>query len=211
MGNPLKYVDPTGLDPCLTDECITVTDLGGFFDFLSASAFFLNGAVNSLSSNFLLGRGRYEYDNAAYKNGQRFGDAASIPIGAAATMQGGEGFLFGTALDLTGEGMILGVPIQIVSGVVAVDGGLAAAFGTAHLMAANGESGGSGGQPLLRGKNAVKEAVKRLGLDPVKASEALHAAKRSVGRGGADNVLIDPRNGNIISPQTGEIIGNLGN
>jgi hypothetical protein len=52
-----------------------------------------------------------------------------------------------------------------------------------------------------------KYAVKKLGLNPKKASEALHAAKAAEGR--RADVLFDTRTGDIIAPETGEVIGNL--
>jgi RHS repeat-associated protein len=66
------------------------------------------------------------------------------------------------------------------------------------------------GKGLLKGENAVRLAAKKLGLDPKKASDVLHKIKKSLERGGADNVWIDPKNGDLVSPETGEILGNLG-
>lgn len=54
-----------------------------------------------------------------------------------------------------------------------------------------------------------KYAVKALGVDPKKAKAAIHAAKEAARRGPAANVLFDTKNGNIILPETGEIIGTL--
>jgi hypothetical protein len=55
----------------------------------------------------------------------------------------------------------------------------------------------------------VAGASGRIKLNPATARAAIHAAKPKVGRGPADNVLFDARNGDIISPETGEVIGNL--
>jgi hypothetical protein len=59
------------------------------------------------------------------------------------------------------------------------------------------------------GASALKYAVKELGLDPKLAKLAVEEAKQLTGRGGADNVLFDTVTGDIIAPETGEIIGNL--
>ncbi|MBI5624072.1 MAG: hypothetical protein HY924_09855 [Elusimicrobia bacterium] len=54
-----------------------------------------------------------------------------------------------------------------------------------------------------------KNAVRRLKIDEHRASNALHKAKRSAGRKGGANVEFDTKSGDIISPETGEVIGNL--
>lgn len=53
-----------------------------------------------------------------------------------------------------------------------------------------------------------KHACKALGIDPIDASEALHAAKSAAGLGGADNCTFDLTTGDIF--HNGEHIGNLG-
>lgn len=63
-----------------------------------------------------------------------------------------------------------------------------------------------GGGQLVK---SFKYACQKLGLNPSKASRVLHAIKSATGRGGADNVLFDTRTGDIVSPETGEILGNL--
>lgn len=66
--------------------------------------------------------------------------------------------------------------------------------------------------PLRIGKGVTKSfkhAVRQLNLNPRNATKALHDAKRHAGRGGSDDVLFDTRNGDIIEPETGEVIGNL--
>jgi hypothetical protein len=56
---------------------------------------------------------------------------------------------------------------------------------------------------------SFKYACKKLGVNKELASKALHAVKEAAGRGGADNVLFDKVTGDIVSPQTMEILGNL--
>jgi RHS repeat-associated protein len=78
--NPLKYVDPTGLDPCLTDDCITViaqapTDTA---DILAAASAQLSALLSNLANGFgyldvSTARSYYlsRFDQAA-ANGQNF-------------------------------------------------------------------------------------------------------------------------------------------
>ncbi|QQR75597.1 MAG: RHS repeat-associated core domain-containing protein [Holophagales bacterium] len=80
----------------------------------------------------------------------------------------------------------------------------------------NGDLGFDLGATLLPfgrvGKGLTKSfayAVKKLGLDAKKASAVLHAVKRAAGRGGNADVVFDTVTGDIISPQTGEVLGNL--
>lgn len=42
-----------------------------------------------------------------------------------------------------------------------------------------------------------------------KASDTLHDIKKRNGRGGSNNVGIDPNTGDVFSPETGEHLGNL--
>ncbi len=63
---------------------------------------------------------------------------------------------------------------------------------------------------IATGKGAFGQAVKELGLDENKASEALHKIKKTAGRGGGgDDVAFDLETGDVIAPETGEVIGNL--
>ncbi|MGD9126842.1 MAG: RHS repeat-associated core domain-containing protein [Planctomycetia bacterium] len=62
---------------------------------------------------------------------------------------------------------------------------------------------------LARGKKGFRRAVDELGLDKNKASNNLHKIKKQAGRGGADNVDFNLDNGDVIAPETGEVIGNL--
>jgi hypothetical protein len=63
---------------------------------------------------------------------------------------------------------------------------------------------------ILRGKGAVLEAAKRLGISPKKAKLAVERAKKAMGRRGDENVWIDAKSGDIVSPETGEVVGNIG-
>jgi hypothetical protein len=80
-------------------------------------------------------------------------------------------------------------------------------------MADAGGGGGGGDAPRPRRgadeTSSLGHAVDQLGLDPHKASDALHQAKRAAGLRGDDNVWINFRNGDIRDPRSGEIIGSL--
>ncbi len=65
-----------------------------------------------------------------------------------------------------------------------------------------------GGRAARGLTKSFKHIIKTLGIDPIVAGKAIHAAKEAIGRGPADNLLFDA-SGNIISPETGEIIGHL--
>lgn len=57
-------------------------------------------------------------------------------------------------------------------------------------------------------KHAIR-ALGKKGLDARKAKAAIHKLKRSEGRRGLDNVLFDTETGDVVSRETGDIIGNL--
>jgi hypothetical protein len=67
-------------------------------------------------------------------------------------------------------------------------------------------SGNSGIQLAATTKN-IRKACKLLGIDPIDAGEAIHAAKTNRRLSGADECTFDLENGNIIFQD--EIIGNL--
>jgi RHS repeat-associated protein len=56
---------------------------------------------------------------------------------------------------------------------------------------------------------SFKQACRALRVSEEAGSMAVHAAKESVGRGGADNVIFNKKTGEIIARETGEILGNL--
>lgn len=62
---------------------------------------------------------------------------------------------------------------------------------------------------LATGKNAVRRAIRELGVDEVIAGEAVHQAKETTGLGPADHIAIDLDTGEILEPQSGEVIGNI--
>lgn len=52
--------------------------------------------------------------------------------------------------------------------------------------------------------------AKKLGISKKGASQSIHDAKGRTGRGGADNIKVDPETGDIYAPESDEPIGNLG-
>jgi RHS repeat-associated protein len=115
--NPLRYVDPNGED---------AWDI-------------VNGLVNAVGSNGLLGAGRVESGNADFKTGQAIGDAISVVVGMAETNLGAGGNVVGFSLDATGAGAVVGVPINVVSSGAMLHGASMSATGMYHLSKSAGE------------------------------------------------------------------------
>jgi RHS repeat-associated protein len=199
LGNPLKLIDPTGMaavNRCSTGYCfgdITVTaedPLNGFYDFLWASYNFFGGAANAYSSNSLLGFGRYNSTEPGYQLGQAVGDLASIPAGLQEALVGGGLEGIGIGLDLTGAGAILGIPANIVGGVMIAHGGTTSALGAIHFM----EGMKKGGyREKTRGANKedgkrVDAVARKNGIgDRAAFGDYIEESKRLEGRGPSDN------------------------
>jgi RHS repeat-associated protein len=178
-GNPLKYIDPTGMaeiDACSGNSCSgsvdavlpnDSTDLSGFESFLLTSYNFAGGASNALASNFLFGAGRYDSTNSAYQWGQSVGDGASILIGLQEALAGGGGEVLGLGLDLTGVGVAIGVPVNVVSGAAIAHGSTASGLGFVHLM-----EGRKGGGRTGRKINQDRADVARGKIERLKAEKA---------------------------------------
>jgi RHS repeat-associated protein len=139
LDSPLEYSDPSGLDRRPYDSLPR-----GFAEFLWGSYDFLSGTFNALGSNLLFGAGRFEINRSPYRGGQFFGDVVSVPLGLELVVLGGSGEVAGLALDSTVAGAALGVPANVVSGVVMADGVVAAGLGFNHTMAAAKSSSGGG-------------------------------------------------------------------
>lgn len=191
INNPVKWVDTTGLreEPAegfIIGAGITVcTTVEGGPCIASQNDGLAPGSEASLASFWTFG---YWLQRARAVYQRRFEENAAIG-----------GFnLFGAAVDY---GALLWLPESTGE-----------AGGGVLLSLAFGPGGRFAGVGLLKGKNAVREAARRLGIDVKRASEALHKVKygpAGAGRHGADDVWIDPKNGNIISPENGEVIGSL--
>jgi len=172
LGNPLKYIDPTGLaavDSCSGTACfgyitsIAPSDsVDTFSDFASYSYFVASGFSNALASDFLGGQLRYDYKDPRYRLGQLFGDAAAIPAGLAETLLGAGGEAVGFSLDLTGAGAVIGIPVNIVSGAAAIQGGSASALGYVHFSKGTRKGGeGIRRKPGSLGKFKGRDALRR--------------------------------------------------
>jgi RHS repeat-associated protein len=134
LNNPHRYIDPDGRAIIIWAPRPQPGD--GVWQFMAGNTgWFISGAANAFGSNNLFGRGRVHLDgNNAYAWGQLFGDAASMLSGGAEMIGGVGGEIGGLALDLTGIGAAVGIPVQIVSGAVIAHGGVTTAIGTAQLM-----------------------------------------------------------------------------
>jgi RHS repeat-associated protein len=123
--NPLRYIDPDGHD---------------FWDYVK-------GAVNAFTSDNTAGVGRIDGGNGDFQRGQAIGDAVATLQGAVETLAGAGGEIGGTALDLTGVGVLIGVPTQVVSAGAIVHGSATATVGFVHLVkAANAPGTTASGQ-----------------------------------------------------------------
>jgi RHS repeat-associated protein len=176
MGNPLKYTDPTGMEAinsCGGGGCsgsINVTDsadFSGFYGFLNFSYNFFGGGANAYSSNFLLGAGRYNSNAPGYRWGQMFGDLASISAGLNEALSGGALEVLGLGLDATGEGAILGVPLNFVGAAMGVQGGVASGLGAVHFM-----EGVKGGGKTGKKINPDRAEVAKGKIEELKAAKA---------------------------------------
>jgi RHS repeat-associated protein len=145
--NPLRYTDPDGAD---------WQDI-------------LKGAINAFTSDNAVGAGRISNSNGDFRTGQAIGDAVAGITGTLETIVGSGGEVLGGALDLTGVGAVIGVPVNVVSAgviahgaVTAVEGGgnLASAALSSALGPKEGATGGPGAGRDFSGKTkgqAVQE------------------------------------------------------
>lgn len=193
LGNPLKYVDPDGQVEAGAfrlgfGETITVL---AFLDVdpLLRVYHFAAGAGNAFASDFLLGRGRYEQNNADYQSGQAFGDAAAVVAGVVEAFYGAGGEVLGFTLDATGIGALVGVPVNIVSAGVIAHG-----LTSSGIALSQGLRGGGGGyRDKTRGSNRadrkqVDAAAREAGIKDRRAfGDYVEELKGQEGRGPSDN------------------------
>jgi hypothetical protein len=97
--NPLRYTDPDGKD---------------WKDVVA-------GAFNAFGSDNTFGAGR-QTGNSDFRTGQAIGDGVAFVRGGVQMLAGAAGDVVGTLLDLTGVGAVVGVPAQIASTAVGLDG-----------------------------------------------------------------------------------------
>jgi hypothetical protein len=121
LNNPLSHADKDGhcCDP---------------WDVLNFAA----GAANAFGSDNLLGAGRVNQTTYAGQLGTAVGDLGAMVQGAAQVVLGTGGNIGGLALDATGVGAVVGVPVNVVSTAVTVEGAGAATMGAVNLMKAGG-------------------------------------------------------------------------
>ncbi len=150
LGNPLRYVDPNGQDA------------------MDA----INGFVNALGSNFLLGGGRIDSSNPDYVAGQKLGDFASLALSAQETLDGGTLAIAGglCTAGTSGGCTPAGAPAMAIGGALAIHGVLV--IGTAAKNIAEGislqlnDGPGSGGAGNI--KTVEDKQLKKLGIDAEK-------------------------------------------
>jgi RHS repeat-associated protein len=149
---------------------LSIGSLGGMsFSFSvrgSSSALDLNailtGAANSYATNFTLGIGRQSGD-ASFRLGQAIGDVASAVVGVVEVSGGVGGEVGGIALDSTGAGAVVGVPLNVVSAGLISHGTVMTSAALGHLISAPFERGSehtSGARPSTKQKHEDGQARK---------------------------------------------------
>ncbi len=101
---------------------------------------FLTGAVNAWASDNLAGGGRQEQTTESGKVGAAVGDFVATVQGAVEDVVGGGGEAAGFALDSTGAGAIVGVPVNVASAELLVHGTTTLGVAGGHLLAAAADS-----------------------------------------------------------------------
>jgi hypothetical protein len=180
-------------------------------EFFTQTSVFIAGFGNAVVSNNLLGAGRGnpedfgKYANTA-RAGQTAGDVLSIVQGGAEIFVGGSTELVAVALDATGVGAIVGVPLNVAGFAIASHGLTVFSVATANIiedrilktndsMHGNPSSGGSKGggnyKPLKSNEAANKYARS-------KGYKDAHDLKRShVGKGNESkfDIEVDSKTG----------------
>jgi RHS repeat-associated protein len=158
--NPLRAMDPDG----------------------ESAMDFVDGVVNAFSSDMLAGGGRVTLDNSDYASGQVLGDAAALAVGAVETVLGAGGEVGGLALDATGAGAALGVPVGAVSTGAVMQGVAAVGTATTNLVKASESPGQTyNGHPTdkygnkLGGSGEARAKVQGHGNSPKAAKDAARA------------------------------------
>jgi hypothetical protein len=123
----------------------------------------LKGAFNGYTSSNTLNAGRIESTNSDFRLGQAIGDAIATVQGAVEVLAGTGGEVGGTALDLTGVGAVVGVPVNVVSAGAIVHGGTVATTGLANLGITLYKNGTEGNYEFPDAKNPGKTYVGQSG------------------------------------------------
>ena len=142
-GNPISSIDPFGLCG-------------------ESSKDFIVGNVASIDDNmnFGIAQGLAGYrpniDSTAFKVGKVTGDVISIYAGFASAAAGTGGEVIGVGIDITGDGALVGAPINVAIASAITYGGDVIAKGTIGLVTNSlnlfSSSGSSGGNKGLKGE-----------------------------------------------------------
>jgi RHS repeat-associated protein len=126
----------------VADDPESFADLDGHDDCCSfwQVVNFLAGAANAYGSDNLAGAGRQQQTTTEGKIGAAAGDTVAAVQGVVEVVAGGGGEAGGVALDATGVGAVVGVPLNVASAVVIAHGATTATEGVAHLGAAAGDA-----------------------------------------------------------------------
>jgi RHS repeat-associated protein len=122
QNNPTTTGDPDGHE---CDACATAMN-------------FLSAAANAWTSDNALGAGRQTQTTETGRIGAAVGDFGATVTGGVETLVGGGGNVGGLALDLTGGGAVLGVPINVAATGLMLHGGGTTAAGFYNLFKQGG-------------------------------------------------------------------------
>ena len=127
LNNPLSKADPDGHAGCPPD-CSSGNNVVDF----------VLGAGNAFASDHLAGALRFNETSAGGQLGQRLGDSAALAAGVGEAVLGTVGNIGGLVLDVTGIGAVVGVPANVASTAVTVEGAATATTATVNLMKSGG-------------------------------------------------------------------------
>ena len=202
LGNPLKYVDPTGrveADAFRGDFGTTITvKTNADSDLLIRLYHFFSGAANAYASDALLGRGRYEMNNADYQSGQALGDAAAVVGGVVEAFYGAGGEVLGFGLDATGVGAVVGVPVNIVSAGVIAHGLTTSGVALSRGLHSRSSGVDNEGRNTAQDRKLSEGDIKRLqkaGLDPEELKGGVRTGQKDLYKDGAGNLYVKPKGG----------------
>ncbi|MDE1156354.1 MAG: HNH endonuclease [Acidobacteriaceae bacterium] len=99
---------------------------------------FIGGVANAFGSDNLMGAGRVNIPSAGGQYGQALGDGLALAQGAGQVVLGTVGNIGGLVLDATGVGAAIGVPANVVSTAVTVDGAAVATTAGVAMAKAGG-------------------------------------------------------------------------
>jgi Pretoxin HINT domain len=90
-----------------------------------------------------------------------------------------------------------------------VDGAHSFFVGSGAVLVHNCPGGGGGAKNFWSAENSINRAASKFGVDRTKLGNYVHEMKDDMGLGGADNLEINPANGDIYLPGGVEVIGNV--